>query len=150
MTGAVTVRPFRESDWADLERMSIALFPDEDRADLGRHNRSLLAREDAVLFVAERADGSVCGFVEAGNRPYVDGCDTSPVGYIEAWYVDADMRRSGVGRALLAAAEDWARGRGYTEMGSDALLHNEVSHRAHKKSGYEEVDRIVQFKKALH
>jgi aminoglycoside 6'-N-acetyltransferase I len=129
--------------------MSVGLFPAEDPHDLDRHNRSLLTRDDAALFVAERPDGSVCGFVEAGTRPYVDGCDTSPVGYIEAWYVDPDMRRSGVGRALLRAAEDWARSRGYAEMGSDALLANEVSHRAHVASGYAEVDRVVQFRKPL-
>ena len=61
----------------------------------------------------------------------------------------ADIRRSGHGRALLKAAEDWARAQGYTEMGSDALLWNEVSHAAHKASGYEEVDRVVTFRKSL-
>jgi aminoglycoside 6'-N-acetyltransferase I len=143
------VRRFRESDWDELSRLSVGLFPDEDPDDLDRHNRSLLTREDAELFVAERPNGSLCGFVEAGTRPYVDGCDTSPVGYIEAWYVDADMRRSGVGRALLSAAERWAIDRGYTEMGSDATLDNIVSHRAHIASGYAETDRIVQFRKDL-
>jgi hypothetical protein len=34
-------------------------------------------------------------------------------------------------------------------MASDALLDNDVSHRAHERSGYVEVDRVVQFRKAL-
>jgi GNAT superfamily N-acetyltransferase len=101
------------------------------------------------VFVADRGDGSLAGFVEVGARPYADGCATSPVGYIEAWYVDADVRRRGVGRALLAAAEEWARGRGYREMASDATLDNVVSHAAHARAGYEEVDRVVQFRKPL-
>jgi len=107
------------------------------------------ARSDAEVFVAEREDGSIAGFVEVGARPYADGCDTSPVGYIEAWYVDPDVRRSGYGRALLEAAEDWARTRGYREMASDAQLNNEISHAAHHRAGYAEVDRIVQFRKVL-
>jgi aminoglycoside 6'-N-acetyltransferase I len=72
------------------------------------------------------------------------------VGYIEAWYVDPDARRIGLGRALLAAAEAWARERGYQEMASDALLDNDVSHAAHRRLGYQEVDRVVQFRKNLH
>ena len=111
--------------------------------------RALLARGDAALFVAERPDASVCGYVEVGSRPYADGCDTSPVGYIEAWYVDPDVRRAGYGRALLAAAEGWARSRGYHEVASDARLDNIVSHEAHRRAGYEEVDRVVQFRKVL-
>ena len=111
--------------------------------------RRLLARGDAAVFVAERPTGAVCGYVEVGSRPYADGCGTSPVGYIEAWWVDPDVRCAGYARALLAAAEEWARGRGYSEMASDALLDNTVSHEAHRRSGYEEVDRVVQFRKAL-
>ena len=146
---APLVRRYRESDHDAWLRMTLLLFPHTSPADHEGDMRRLLERDDAVVFIAERPDGSVCGFVEAGSRPYVDGCDSSPVGYIEAWWVDADVRRAGHGRALLAAAEDWARSRGYTEMGSDALLDNTVSHEAHRRSGYEEVDRIVQFRKSL-
>jgi aminoglycoside 6'-N-acetyltransferase I len=144
----MNVRPYRESDWAEWVRMELALFPDA-AADEESWMRQLLTRADAAIFIAERDDGSVCGFVEAGTRPYADGCGTSPVGYVEAWWVDADMRRHGVGRALLLAAEEWARARGYQEMASDALLDNTVSHQAHTRSGYEEVDRVVQFRKKL-
>ena len=91
----------------------------------------------------------MCGLVEVGSRPYAEDCETSPVGYIEGWWVDDDMRRHGVGRALLATAEDWARGMGYTEMASDALLDNLTSHAAHRACGYEEVERLVCFRKPL-
>ena len=148
-TPAPKIRRLRESDRDEWLRMSLALFPHTGPEDHEGDLRRLLGRDDPAVFIAERPDGSVCGFVEAGSRPYVDGCDSSPVGYIEAWWVDPDVRRAGYGRALLAAAEDWARSRGYTEMGSDALLDNIVSHEAHRRSGYEEVERIVQFRKSL-
>jgi aminoglycoside 6'-N-acetyltransferase I len=129
--------------------MSNALFPDERRADLEPGMREFIARPDAAVFIAERPNGTSCGFVEVGTRSYADGCDTSPVAYIEAWYVDQDVRKMGYGRALLVAAEAWARRAGYREIASDALLDNTVSHQAHLRSGYEEVDRVVQYRKTL-
>ena len=129
--------------------MSEALLPDEPPEEYEEEMRALLLRDDAAVFVTERPDGSVCGFVEVGSRLYADGCRTSPVGYIEAWYVDPDVRRAGYGRALLEAADAWARRRGYTEMASDALLDNTVSHEAHIRSGFSEVERVVQFRKSL-
>jgi aminoglycoside 6'-N-acetyltransferase I len=129
--------------------MSHALFPSHSDDDFTSDMRRFLARDDAAVFIAERADGTVCGFVEAGTRSHADGCDSSPVGYIEAWYVDPDERRRGFGRALLAAAEAWAREQGYLEMASDALIDNVTSHQAHKASGYIEGDRVVGFRKPL-
>jgi aminoglycoside 6'-N-acetyltransferase I len=146
---SIHVREYRDSDWAEWLRMSAALFPHERVDDLTLGMRELGTHDDAAVFVAACDDGRLAGFVEACTRPYADGCDTSPVGYVEAWFVDADVRRTGVGRALLDAAEAWARARGYREMASDALLDNTVSHEAHQRSGYAEVGRVVQFRKPL-
>jgi aminoglycoside 6'-N-acetyltransferase I len=143
------VCPFRESDFEEWTRLSAALFPEHTPTELAGWQREFLARTDAGVFIATRDDDSICGFVQVASRPYADGCDTSPVGFIESWYVDADMRRRGVGRALLAAAEDWARACGYTEMASDALLDNTISHRAHESAGYIEVERAVRYRKPL-
>ena len=128
--------------------MSRALFPalsDADKVEM----QATLARPDAGVFVLDRDDGSVGGFVEVGTRSVSDGCETSPVGYIEAWYVDADLRRQGYGKLLLEAAESWSASRGYHEMGSDALLDNDVSHSAHKAAGYEEVDKVIVYRKTI-
>ena len=129
--------------------MSKALFPTDNDEDHTIDMAAFLARPDAAVFIAERPDGSACGYVEAGARSVADGCSTSPVGYIEAWYVDPDVRREGYGRALLDAAEGWAVEQGYREMASDALLDNDVSHEAHRRSGYVEVDRVITYRKPL-
>ena len=151
MTGEIPphIRPYEERDWDKWLRMSLALFPGSGPDELRPFMRQFVERSDSQVFIAERPDGSIAGFVEAGTRPYADGCDTSPVGYIEAWYVEPDIRRAGYGRALLAAAEDWARRRGYAELASDAILGNEISRRAHMAAGFEEVGRIIQFRKPL-
>ena len=143
------IRCYQPGDWDELYRLTQALFPggssDEEAADL----QSSLARPDTAVFVLDRENGRLAGYVEAGERSIVDGCVTSPVGYIEAWYVDPDVRRTGQGRRLLEAAEQWARERGRTEMGSDALLENEVSHLAHRASGYVETGRVINYRKEL-
>ena len=129
--------------------MSKALFTGTTDDDHTTDMAVFAARPDAQVFIAVRPDDSVCGFVEAGTRSIADGCSTSPVGYVEAWYVDPDVRRGGYGRALLEAAESWAVDQGYREMASDALLENDVSHEAHKRSGYVEVDRQITYRKQL-
>lgn len=141
------VDPADEKEWL---RLRVALWPD---ASLEEHRREMApflrdAQETAV-FVVERPDGRLGGFLEAGARSYAEGCDTSPVGYIEGWYVDADLRRQGLGRALVQAAETWARDRGLQEMASDCIIDNEVSYRAHLALGYTEVERIICFRKGL-
>ncbi|HJU88002.1 MAG TPA: GNAT family N-acetyltransferase [Gemmatimonadaceae bacterium] len=143
------VRRYGDGDWAEWLRMSRELFPGDSIDADEWEMRQTLARSDAAVFVLERPNGGLAGYVEVGARPWAEGCTTSPVGYIEAWYVDPDSRQGGHGRRLLLAAEEWARARGYREMGSDALLENEVSYHAHLRSGYAEVERVVQFRKTL-
>jgi aminoglycoside 6'-N-acetyltransferase I len=145
----MNVRKYEKGDWGELMRMARELFPDlaeEDIHDLMK----TVAKDDAQVFVIDRGDGALGGYVEAGTRSVADGCMTGAVGYIEAWYVDNDLRRSGYGRALLQAAEDWARSRGFKEMASDALLDNHVSHAAHKSAGYDEVDKVITYRKSLY
>ena len=142
-------RRYEDADWSEWLRLSRSLFPSDTPAEDEAEMRAFLARNDGAVFVIERDGGGLAGFVEVGSRPYADGCATSPVGYIEAWYVDEDVRRAGHGRKLLAAAEEWARAMGFREMASDALLDNHTSHAAHLRSGYAEVERAVRYKKTL-
>jgi len=153
----VTIRAVCEADKAEWLRLRTALWPDgsEDHAaeitaflgcDSFTWSQSFLT---LAVFVATRPSGRLCGFVEASIRPHVDGCETKPVGYVEGWFVDSDVRRQGIGRCLVEAAERWAMDRGCKEMASDALLENVVSLQAHKALGFEESSRNVHFRKRL-
>jgi aminoglycoside 6'-N-acetyltransferase I len=108
-----------------------------------------LADADYAVFIASSPDGQRVGFIEAGLRDYGEGCETSPVGYLEAWYVDEHVRGQKLGRELVQTAEAWAREKGMTEMASDTWLENETSIAAHHKLGYEEAERLVHFMKRL-
>ena len=118
------------------------------RVHFSRPERKIRHRIGAV-FVVESSGARLSGFLECGPRAYADGCSTSPVGYIEGWWVDPDSRGQGVGSLLVSAAEAWARSRGYTEMASDAKLGNALSQRVHKTLGYVETQRVVCYRKQL-
>jgi L-amino acid N-acyltransferase YncA len=138
-------------DKAQLMEMWLSLFtwitdPDAEWASMERW----FARTDAATFVAVVPTDSqtLVGYADVGERSVVDGCD-GPAAYLEAWYVKAEWRNQGIGEALVRACEGWARTAGYSEMGSDALLDNTHSHRLHRKFGFEEVDRVVAYRKTL-
>jgi aminoglycoside 6'-N-acetyltransferase I len=71
------------------------------------------------------------------------------VPYLEGWWVAPELRQSGVGRALVAAVEQWCREHGYAELGSDVELHNDSSLRAHAALGFEPTLRVQFFRKRL-
>jgi aminoglycoside 6'-N-acetyltransferase I len=127
--------------------MRAALWPDDHTIEVD----AILAGEldKFAVFVAERDGGGLCGFAEVGLRSYAEGCLSSPVGYLEGIWVDQDMRRTGVGRALVSRCEQWARDEGCIEFASDALLDNTDSHAFHRALGFEEVERLVVFRRTL-
>ena len=147
----VTIRRARPDDQHEHGRMRALLWPDEDAAALESELDEFLADPTQVAFVAERdADtGRLCGFAEASVRRFANSNDESPCAFLEGWWVDEDMRRTGVGRALIAAVENWARSEGFHELGSDALLENTLSHTAHRALGFEERERVIYFRKWL-
>ena len=145
----MNIRPYVSSDHAEWMRMLQALFPGQSEDEYAADMSAWLARPDTGVLVAARDDGRLAGFAEVGERNYADGCETAPVAYLEAWYVDPDVRRQGVGAALVAAVEEWARARGYRELASDALLENLTSQHAHLATGFTEVERSVKYRKAL-
>ena len=138
------------ADKAEWLRMRLLLWPDNTAEECLEEMEEIFANPLTPVFVAVRPDGRLGGFLEAGLRNYADGCDSSPVGYLEGWYVDADLRQQGVGGALVRAAENWAREQGCTEMGSDTWLDNEGSISAHTSLGYEIAEKLVHFRKTLN
>ncbi len=107
------------------------------------------APDKACWLAWTEASATPVGFIEASLRNVVDGCLSSPVGYIEGIYVVPPCRGRGAGRSLLAAAAAWCRERGCTELATDALADDESAQRFHRRMGFTETYRVVQFKKPI-
>jgi len=104
---------------------------------------------DETVYVFDRGDGQLGGFISFSLRPWAEGCESAPVPYIEGWWVAPDLRRQGVGRELVEAVEAWCRERGYRELGSDVELANQASLEAHASLGFEPTLRLQFFRRQL-
>lgn len=135
----MSVRLMHQEESPEVTEMMRTLWPGGDSYDFS----------DETVFVWERDGGGLGGFVSFSIRPWAEGCDSTPVPYIEGWWVAPDLRRAGVGRALVRAVEEWSREHGYRELGSDVELDNAVSLRAHAALGFEPTLRVQFFRKQL-
>ena len=119
----------------------------------GHHGEIAAQLRDARRFVALLArleNGESVGFAEVALRvDPVNGCESSPVAFVEAIYVDPPQRRRGVARALCAAAERWAAERNCAELASDALLDDMASRNFHRAVGFLPTERVIFFRKEL-
>lgn len=107
-------------------------------------------RKDNCMVVLALLDGHAVGFAQCGLRyDYVEGTDTSPVGYLEGIFVEAHYRKNGLAADMLYACQNWAKEQGCTEFASDCELVNEDSLKFHLKLGFEEANRIICFTKKL-
>jgi aminoglycoside 6'-N-acetyltransferase I len=135
----MSVRLMHPSEDAEVVAMMRVLLPEAGEYDLS----------DEMVYVWQRPDGSLGGFASFSLRSWAEGCVSTPVPYIEGWWVSPDLRQQGVGRELLAAIERWCREQGYLELGSDAEIENSVSFQAHVALGFEPTLQLQFFRKRL-
>ena len=135
----MTIRKAASLDAPELKRLARSLFGSGDYPD----------GWDEQIFVCDGGNGRLCGFISVSARPWSEGSDVQPVAHVEAWFVDREMRRRGVGTKLMQAAEHWARLNGFGEICSDAELNNQTSMTAHARLGFEPTLRLQYFRKPL-
>jgi putative acetyltransferase len=97
-----------------------------------RHLRAVLDSGHAAVLVAERAS-EIVGRLSIVRDSHPACGHVADVGIMVA----AGHRRQGVGRALLAAAEQWARGAGIRKIELHVFPHNDAALRLYVSAGYE-------------
>lgn len=142
------VRAAVGADAQALLALRLALWPDAD--DGLAELQAALAQADAShLLVVDDADAAL-GFAEVSVRhDYVNGTESTPVGFLEGWYVSPAWRGRGLGRALVAAAVEWTREQGCAELASDARLDDSGAQAAHAACGFEPTERVVYYRLQL-
>jgi aminoglycoside 6'-N-acetyltransferase I len=148
----VTVRPIdntSDRDRSAWARLRLQLFDDLDPAFNEADMEAFVNRTEQQVFLAFTDNAEAAGFAEVALRNLVDGCLTSPVGYLEAIYVAPKGRGAGLGRKLLNATIAWARAQCCTEFAADSDLKDESAQRFHLAMGMKETLRIVQFRREI-
>ena len=143
------IRKAEIKDLPILAELACQLWPKHTAGDIQAEFAQIIAKTDAAFFLAY-AEETAIGFAQCQLRyDYVEGTDSSPVGYLEGIYVAEEYRKHGIARELLAACESWAKSRGCTEFASDCELDNTQSLQFHLNVGFEEANRIICFTKKL-
>lgn len=148
----MAIRPSTAADLETWTALRAALWPDCAYAQHLEEAKALLAAggAEAIALLDVSEDACARGFAEATLRhDHVNGCETSPVAFLEGVYVAPAHRRRGVGAGLVAAVQEWARGLGCSELASDAFLENGASRRFHTAFGFTETEQVVFFRKRL-
>jgi RimJ/RimL family protein N-acetyltransferase len=101
-------------------------------ADERRYIRALKRHPDGALLVAED-EGALVGRLSIARDPHPSSAHVADLGLM----VLAPFRRRGIGAALLAAAEEWARAAAVTKLELHVFPHNEPAIALYEKHGYE-------------
>lgn len=145
----VIIRKAVLEDAKTVAGLAIQMWESNTMEGLTEEFYEYIKMENCAVFLA-LLDGLVIGFAKCGLRhDYVEGTDTSPVGYLEGIFVTEEYRNRGAAKAMLEVCQEWAKERGCTEFASDCELVNEDSLKFHLKMGFEEANRIICFTKKL-
>lgn len=125
------------------------MWSDSDINDLQAELFEKITSNEWEIFIAYSDNISV-GVAQCGLRKdYVEGTDSTPVGYLEGIYVIEEFRNKSIASMLCQSCEKWAMEIGCTEFASDCELTNRESLEFHLAIGFAEANRIICFTKKL-
>ena len=143
------IRKATTGDSGVLAEMAVQMWDSHTVAELETEFVETLNDSQSAFFIKYINDLPV-GFAQCGLRTdYVEGTETSPVGYLEGIFVKEEYRKNGYAKELLFACEKWAKEIGCSEFASDCEIDNMDSLKFHMAMGFDEANRIICFKKKL-
>jgi GNAT superfamily N-acetyltransferase len=149
----ITLRPATADDRAFIDSLSqrFSDVPHVSWHDIpamegfqARHTAASFAPvEGESTVIACDGDGQRLGYIHL--RPGRDGVTDEPCGYISLIATTAEAEGRGVATRLMAAAEDWARGRGYRLLSLDVFADNRRAVDFYRRGGFKtETRRMVK------
>lgn len=139
----------KTSDLKVLAELAVCMWDSQTVKELEEDFAEIMEKEDARFFLKYEQEQPI-GFAQCQLRhDYVEGTESSPVGYLEGIFVKTEYRHKGYAKELLNACEKWATSKGCTEFASDCELDNTTSLAFHLRMGFAEANRIICFTKKL-
>ena len=133
----------------EIANLAVLLWTDLDIREFIDEFTNLLSKGDTQFFLKYDRDIPI-GFAQCQLRyDYVEGTETSPVGYLEGIFIKEEYRRRGYAKELLSECEKWAKEKGCKEFASDCEIDNDNSFNFHMALGFNEANRIICFTKKL-
>lgn len=143
------IREIIKKDLEEWLKLGLKLWPEERKNELKKIFLDILSSEKEIAFICKNANEYI-GFINVSIRSdYVEGSNSTPVGYIEGVYVEQNHRKKGIANQLIEAGEKWVKEKGCKQMGSDIEYDNTVSYHFHKSIGFKEAGRIFCFIKNI-
>ena len=143
------IRKATLEDVPQLVSLAIQMWKSHTVEDLTKIFCEHIRKGKNIIFLAI-SEEHIVGFAQCGLRfDYVEGTDSSPVGYLEGIFVLEEYKKRGYAKELLGECQNWAKDQGCLEFASDCELDNEDSLKFHLKMGFAEANRIICFTKSL-
>ena len=133
----------------EIAKLAVLMWKEPTVQDLMDEFSDIITEGNAQFFLKYNQDVPI-GFAQCQLRnDYVEGTETSPVGYLEGIYIKEEYRHKGYAKELLSECEKWAQEKGCKEFASDCEIDNADSFGFHMALGFEEANRIICFTKKL-
>jgi GNAT superfamily N-acetyltransferase len=132
------------ADTEALARLSHELGYPSDAGAVARRLRRVLAAPDHQALVAVRADGSVVGWIHVFAALHIE---SDPFAEIGGLVVASTHRGLGIGAALQAAAESWARDQGLRSIRVRSRVERRRTHAFYESGGFERLKTQIVFEK---
>lgn len=143
------IRKATINDAGLVAKLAIQMWEDNTIEGLAENLAEIIANPESAVFLLYSGEQAI-GFAQCQLRhDYVEGTDSSPVGYLEGIFVEEEYRNKGYAKELLKHCEAWAKDRGCAEFASDCELTNTGSLAFHLKMGFKEANRVICFTKRL-
>jgi len=143
----LTIRPAEAGDSAALASLAGQLGYPIRKSEVQRQLSSLAKEKGHAVFVAELGGHGIVGWIHMMPRQLLYSFGLAEIGGL---VVDAEHRRKGVGRALIRAAEQWAKSQGYSRIVVRSNAVREESHAFYPSLGYNSVKTQKVYREELN
>ena len=142
------IREATKEDVTCIVEMALIMW-ESNLEELAEEFEMALENEECVIYLY-CVDNMPIGFAQCGLRhDYVEGTESSSVGYLEGIFIREQYRKKGYAGDLLTKCEKWVKQKGCSEFASDCELNNNVSLAFHMNTGFKEANRIICFTKRI-